>query len=140
MTNENSFIHLPAYEPAGRDVRLDEGDLLQHLLIIGATGCGKTTLLRRILSQLIARPDTGLLIFDAKQDDTVPHVTQLAAQHHRELTVLGTQGTHYLDLFQPLRGLTDVAAMLKRLMMGTQNMGPENEFWNEIRRRCWTRR
>jgi ABC-type uncharacterized transport system fused permease/ATPase subunit len=48
------LIHLPVYEPAGRDVCLDESDLLQHLIIIGATGCGKTTLLRRILSQLWA--------------------------------------------------------------------------------------
>lgn len=128
-----TLIHLPVYEPAGRDVRLDERDLLQHLLIIGATGSGKSTLLNRIMSQLIARPDTGLLIFDAKQDDTVDRVAQICRQNRREFAVLGTHGTHHLDLFAPLRSLADVDDMVQRLLAGTQNMGTDNEFWNEMR-------
>lgn len=127
------LIHLPVYEPAGRDVRLTESDLLQHLLIIGATGSGKTTLLNRIVAQLLQRPDTGLLIFDAKQDDTVQRIARLARQHGRSYVVLGPQGTHFLDLFGSLHSLADVDGMVKRLLAGSGDMGPENTFWNEIR-------
>jgi len=132
--NNEPLIHLPVYEPAGKDVRLDdEKDLLSHLLIVGATGSGKSTLLHRIMAQLISRPDTGLLIFDAKQDDTVERVQQLARQNHRDCIVLGPQGTHYVNLFQPLRTLDDVDGMVKRLLVGTSDMGHENAFWNEMR-------
>jgi energy-coupling factor transporter ATP-binding protein EcfA2 len=133
VNNDQAFLHLPVYEPTGRDIRLDETDCLQHLAIIGATGCGKTTLLRRIMSQLIARPETAVIIFDAKQDDTVEFVARLAAAHKREMAVLGTEGTHFFDLFEPLKSLDDVDFMVQRLLSGTQNMGKENEFWNEIR-------
>lgn len=131
--NHQTLIHLPVYEPAGRDIRLEETDCLQHLAVIGATGCGKTTLLRRIMSQLITRPETGLIIFDAKQDDTVEFVRRLAAKHDQHITVLGPDGTHCLDLFQQLQSLDDVDFMTQRLLVGTRNMGRENEFWNEIR-------
>lgn len=127
------LINLPVYEPAGRDIRLSESDLLQHVLIIGATGSGKTTLLHRILTQTIQHGDIGLLVLDAKQDDTVQRITRLAAQHHRHHIVLGPQGSHYLDLFQPLQSLADVGGMVKRLLTGSGDMGLENTFWNEFR-------
>lgn len=129
MNNEH-IVHLPVYEPAGRDVFLD---VRTHLLIVGATGCGKTTLLTRIIRQFISQPDTSLLILDAKQDDTVAQVKRLALEYQRPCVVLGPQGTHYVDLFQPLRSLADVDAMVKRLLVGSNDMGPTNAFWNEMR-------
>ena len=131
--NSETIIHLPVYEPAGKDIQLTEAELLQHLLIIGATGSGKSTLLHRIMASLIAKPDTGLIIFDAKQDDTVERVQQLARSHHRDCVVLGPQGTHYVNLFQPLRTLDNVDSMVKRLLVGTNDMGRENAFWSEMR-------
>ena len=131
--NSETIIHLPVYEPAGKDIRLTEAELLQHLLILGATGSGKSTLLHRIMASLIAKPEAGLLIFDAKQDDTADRVRQLARAHHRDCVVLGPRGTHHVNLFQPLRSLGDVDGMVKRLLVGTSDMGHDNAFWNEMR-------
>lgn len=135
MNDETIILRLPAYEPAGHDVGMSEQDLLQHLLVIGATGSGKTCLLQRVLQQLIARLKTGLLILDAKCDDTLDRVRRLANRHGRgaDLVVLGPQGDHYLDLFGRLRSLADVDQTVRRLLAGTGSMGSENAFWDETR-------
>lgn len=129
------MIHLPVYEPAGRDVVLSREDLLQHVLVLGATGSGKTCLMHRMLDQLIRHPEQpGLLVCYAKADDTVPRVRQMARQAGRpEVIVLGPSGTHYLDLFAPLRTLADVEGMVARLLLGSGSMGVENVFWDESR-------
>ena len=87
----NPIIQLPVYEPAGRDVVLSETDLLQHMLVIGATGSGKSCLLHRMLEQLIHHPDRpGLLICDAKGDDTVTRVRKMSLAAGRDdVVVLG---------------------------------------------------
>ena len=126
------ILRFPVYEPAGRDVLLTEQDLLQHLLVIGATGTGKTSLLHRLMDQLI-RKDVGLLIYDAKQDDTIERVQTMAQASGRELVVLGPGGDHYLDLFAPLRSLADVDLMTTRLLSGSGSMGADNAYWDETR-------
>jgi len=132
----NPILQLPVYEPASVGaVRLSESDLLQHMLIIGATGSGKSCLLHRMLEQLLHHPERpGLLICDAKADDTVTRVRKLARDAGREaVVVLGPNGTHYLDLFAPLKTFADVDLMTRRLLAGTSSMGQENAFWDEAR-------
>ncbi len=135
MKDQPTLLRLPVYEPAGRDVELSERDLLQHVLIVGATGSGKTCLLHRMIEQLMRHERTGLLIYDAKVDDTVGRVKNLARKCGRggDVVVLGPQGDHYLDLFAPLRTLKDVDQMVRRLLAGSETMGTENAFWDEFR-------
>ena len=127
------ILHLPVWEPAGRDVVLTQSDL--HLLIIGATGSGKTVILHRIMEQLIRRPCLGLLIVDAKEDDTVERVRSLAAAAGRlqQVVVLGPSGDHYIDLFGPLKSIRDVDFASRRLLLAAGTMGKENLFWEESR-------
>src|ERR1035441_9259261 len=81
------LVSWPCYEPAGFSVELSERDLLSHVLILGATGAGKTALLVHAMRQLISgsrsRP-IGLLIFDPKVDGTVELVRVLARAAQRE--------------------------------------------------------
>jgi hypothetical protein len=67
---EPALVVWPCYEPAGYSLELTAGDLLQHVLILGSTGCGKTTLLTGAIQQLIGH-GFSLLILDAKVDGVV---------------------------------------------------------------------
>ena len=132
MPDHPELLRLPVWEPAGRDVVLTEPDLLQHLLILGATGSGKSCLLHRVTEQLIAHEagsqerKPGLLIFDAKVDDTVERVRKLAiaAGREKDLVVL-PGGDHFVDLFGSLRGgLANVEHTVRRLLLDQREHGP----------------
>jgi hypothetical protein len=127
-------LKIPVYEPAGRDVLLSETDLLQHLLIVGATGSGKTALLHRVIEQMI-RQGGGLLIFDPKQDDTVERVRRIAREARREkdVVVLGPDGDRFINLFSQLRSLADVDLTAGKLLLGSGSMGRDNAYWDEAR-------
>ena len=134
MHESPELLRFPVYEPAARDLVLGERELLQHVLILGATGSGKTCLLHRAIEQLLNR-EIGLLIFDAKGDDTVARIKSLAKSAGRadQLAVVGENGDHYLNLFRPLRSLADVDRMTRRLLAGSEKMGSENAYWDEFR-------
>lgn len=129
------ILRFPVYEPAGRDVTLTASDLLQHILVIGATGSGKTVLLQRGIDELVGMPDLGLLIIDAKQEGIVERVRSLArnVDRSKDVIVLGPTGDHYLDLFGNLRSLADVDSTAQRLLLAAGSMGKENAFWEEAR-------
>jgi hypothetical protein len=132
------LVSWACYDPAGFSVELTERDLLSHVLLLGATGAGKTTLLTQAMRQLINRPRSqpvGLLIFDPKVDGTVEMARALAraARREQDLVVLGPEGDHRFDLFGRLRSLADVDFLTRRLLVGTQSMGPHNTYWDEAR-------
>ncbi len=128
--DDTPLIHWPCYEPAGQSVTLTAAELVQHVLVIGSTGCGKTTLLTDALRQLIPR-GVGLLIQDAKCEGTVEQVRAAARACGREadVVVLGPEGTHALDLFGPLKRLDDVERLTQLILSGTDPVGSDNLYW-----------
>jgi len=128
----------PWYEPVStpggieRGVELSEADLLQHVLLLGSTGSGKTTLQRSAVRQLI-RQGVSLLVLDAKQDDTVPFIAEVMRRAGRaeDLAVLGPSGTHGLPLFgQQLRSLEDAEPLAELLLLATDPIhDPSNSYW-----------
>jgi hypothetical protein len=57
-----------------------------------------------------------------------------AAGRERDVVVLGPNGDHHFDLFGGrVVGLAEVDYVVQRLLDGTQDMGPQNAFWNEAR-------
>jgi hypothetical protein len=128
----------PWYEPVStpggveRGVELSEADLLQHVLLLGSTGSGKTTLQRGAVRQLI-RQGVSLLVLDAKQDDTVPFIAEVMrrAGRAKDLVVLGPEGTHALPLFgRQLRSLEDAEPLAELLLLATDPINdPSNSYW-----------
>lgn len=136
------MVTLQCYEPAGTVLRLSAETLLRHVLILGSTGCGKTSgLISPILSDLISyrSEDTnlknGLLVLDPKADDTVHRVMLMAGQAGRsnDVTVLSVNGTAYLDLMGGFRRLTQVEDYVRLFLSGTDTMGAQNQYFEEMR-------
>ena len=134
---DNPLVVWPLYEPSSqRAISLDERALVQHVLVIGSTGCGKTTLLLSAAQQLIRSrlPTVGLLILDAKQDcSTLDLIVKAASQAGRseDLVILGShpQATHALSLFGRLKSYEDVELLTQWLLLTTDPMGGENRYW-----------
>ena len=135
--DETPLVRLDCYEPAGLRLELDAPTLLRHLLLIGGTGAGKTSILNVMLGQLLSArvggQPVGLLILDGKQDDTVLRIQKLAAEARRPVQVLTPGGALGYDLFSSLCTLDDVAAMAQRLVLGAGPLGGDNAYWDNMR-------
>ena len=130
------LITWPCYEPAGHRVELAQADLLQHVLLIGATGSGKTTLMASALQQLIAHEagnplqKLGLLILDSKNELVgLVRAAARAAGRQSDVVVLGPGGNARFDLFGDLQSLEDVEIATQRIMLATPPLGGDNSFW-----------
>src|SRR6185437_6042976 len=124
-------LTFPCYEPAsGFQLEFTEAEILQHTLIIGTTGCGKTTLLTSAVNQLIAHESRpGLLILDAKAEGMVEQVRADARQAGREqeIVVFGPQGDAAFDLFS----VGNPDHITRRLMLGAEAFNHDNAFWHQ---------
>ena len=136
------LLRLPCYEPPGLVFEWSRAAWLRHTLLLGATGCGKTSLINEILWQLIhhaagdPRHKLGLLILDPKGDETVHKVRDYATAAGRAADVIALDGVapvHY-DLFAGLRELRDVDNFARRLLFAASPMSRENAFWEDLRR------
>ncbi len=138
------MIHLRSVEPHFF-ISLTPELLTRNLLVTGSTGSGKTTsgvrpLLRQLIMAHRRRPGRrpGLLILDAKADDTVPFVRQLCREAGRseDLRILGPGGNVYYDI---LHGFTldrfdRLDETVLKFLLGSRDMGAENQYWTETRR------
>ena len=137
MDKKFEIIKWPCYEPAGTVVELTELDLLQHTLVVGSTGCGKTTLLTSAIRQLVhrklqsERDKIGLLILDAKCDGVYEQVKSDAGKAGRaeDIIYFGSQGDFTFDLFAGLESLDNVEKVAARMMFGVDQFGGDNKYW-----------
>ncbi len=94
----------------GGKIAFDTDMLTKHTLLVGSTGCGKTTTLNVMLKGLInfkasnQKEKMGLLIFDFKDDNTIAKVRKWAKECGRENDVIdySLNSGYYFD---PLRNL-----------------------------------
>lgn len=136
MQNNNDIplISWACYEPAGHRVEICESTLLQHVLVIGSTGCGKSSQLVDATRQLIEKPDAtgqiGLLILDAKEE-LVGQIRDSVVRAGRQddLLLFGPGGTHGLELFGDLHSLEDVDRITRRMLLGSEMLGGDNAYW-----------
>ena len=118
--------HVAGMAP-GQNVVLDISDACQNIVVLGATGSGKTTrAINPMLVQLLDQ-DAGGLIFDIKGDykKDVLHFAQHAG---RDVTVIGVgDGNKGINL---LSGLTPqvAASFLKSIVLLAGGYGME-KFW-----------
>lgn len=134
---DDTAIRLPLFEPAGQSIDLSLRELCGHTLMIGQTGCGKTSILNQYLSQLIAFNNNdftrkiGLLILDFQGDDTISRVRQLAEENGRgnDVQVLSVDEGYY-DPFAWVKTISDCEDASQRLIMSSfEIQSRENEFW-----------
>lgn len=136
-TEPRTLVSWPCCEPSAFRVELAEADLVQHLLVMGATGTGKSTLLtsanRQLISYLAEEPRErlGLLVLDAKNEGMVQEIQAMAREARRgsDVVVLGPEGNCFLDLFGGLKSLEDVETLTRRLLMATPPVGGDNPYW-----------
>lgn len=143
-------ITVPCYEgPEGRGpgvLELNEDALVRHIFIGGATGSGKTTLIRVLMRQLMAAhasdPErkVGLLILDGKGDETVEFVRAAAAKVGRssDVLVLSLDGDASYDFFGDLETIDQANEFADRLLFGCGAMTAHDVFWGEYRRNLLT--
>lgn len=136
------MIRLLCYEPAGQVLEFSPDDLTRHTLGLGATGCGKTTgLVNPVLQQVIAWRSSdvakkpGLLVLDPKADDTPQKVEAYAREAGRldDVITLSMGSDAYYAYFADLERLDQIDEFTRRILYGTNEMGPDNAYWTESR-------
>lgn len=135
-------VRIPCYEPASDQVLLTGRTLCNHGILVGASGSGKTSILRWYLKSFIyhhahnpsQRP--GLFVFDLNADDTVPLVAKWAREAGREddLRILSGEEGH-LDLFAAVQRLDQLSAATSQLLHGPwASLQGDNAYWTETSR------
>jgi hypothetical protein len=130
-------VILPAYEPTGLQVEISGRTLCNHTALIGASGSGKTSVLRWYLKSIVGSPGQnserrpGLFIFDLNADSTPNLVRHWAALAGRSADIrLLTPDTGHLNLFEGIRDLRDLPLAVAQLSYGDwSKTGSENAYW-----------
>ena len=131
---ERLAIALQCHDPAGTSVSVTESGLFNHLLVVGATGSGKTS--RVILPAFddLCRDFNGLLLVDGKGDRSyLEAIRESANRHGRTLVEIDGSGRIGFDFFGPMRrlGLNGVDEVAERLCCGLP-VDERNRYWDIV--------
>ncbi len=133
-----NLITLNCCEPPGFEaLELSAETLCRHIFIGGSTGAGKTSgVVNPCMEQLIAHPSRmGLLILDGKGDSTPHKVSQMAARAGRtnDVVVLTENSDVSYALLGGFKGPSQLDDYTRRLLVASEDMGPQNQFWATAR-------
>lgn len=128
---DKSLIKLKCYEPAGQSIEISQRELLEHTLVLGGTGAGKTTrVIYPAVSQLITNKERhlSLCIFDSKDDGAFARLFE-DVQGAASL-VINPYSDNCLDIVSPLRnrgleGIETVAGLISSCVPRDLN----NRYW-----------
>lgn len=96
-------INLCTDKKTGRQISILAADLFRHLIILGPTGCGKTSLfLIPLAHQLVQSRQTSLLVMDPKGE--LAHYAAAMCRHYARPYVLFDPGRRDCPFFNPLSG------------------------------------
>ncbi len=134
---DDPAIALRCHDPAGKWLNISNEEILNHVLVLGATGAGKTS--RVILPAFddLCRGRNGLLVFDGKGDGSFRDAIRESTQRHgRTLIEVDGSGDMGFDLFGPLRSLgVDGAVSVAETLCCQLPVDARNRYWDVVFRR-----
>jgi hypothetical protein len=123
--------------------RLAGADLCQHVCFVGGTGSGKTTVLNRLLADLVAHRAserdrrTGLLVLDFKADGMTALVQALAEKAGRAEDVVVVDGVcgATLDPLSEITTLDGLSEFVEMLLALQPQHSVDNGYWEAAARK-----
>src|SRR5262249_45761494 len=101
-----TFFARTTHRGVGQRFGIKRSDRRSHMLIIGKTGTGKSTLLRTLVSEDL-RNGEGLALFDPHGDLVESVLALVPRERQRDLIYLDTQGGSRPWYFNPLGGVAE---------------------------------
>lgn len=96
----------------GNDYSIDVNSLVKHSLIVGSTGCGKTTTCKTIINEVLSR-DIPVLIIEPVKDEYVRWAVKWNVEHPEKPVNIYMPGVKNLEVY----GLTEGARALSPLKL-----------------------
>ena len=141
---DETVASMRVIDPPNTSLDLSARMLCQNVLATGMVGSGKTTsviypLLKEAIAYRAGEPDrkTGIFVFDSKCDGTTERVQTWAAQHGRadDLVVLRPGSEWGIDPLGTGHMLSRIETVAAKLTAGFEDMGKDNQYWQETMRR-----
>ena len=82
----------------GNDYSIDINSLVKHSLIVGSTGCGKTTTCKTIINEVLNR-DNPVLIIEPEKDEYVRWAVKWNREHPDKKVNIHMPGVKNLEIF-----------------------------------------
>ncbi len=96
----------------GNDYSIDVNSLVKHSLIVGSTGCGKTTTCKTIINEVLNR-DIPVLIIEPVKDEYVRWAVKWNKEHPEKPVNVYMPGVKNLEIY----GVKEGARALNQLML-----------------------
>lgn len=130
----DTAVSLKCHDPAGTAIEISNEEILNHTLILGATGSGKTSRVVLPAFDDLCRGLNGLLVFDGKGDSSFRDaIRESTRRHGRELLEVDGDGLVGFDIFEPMRvkGVLGVDAVTETLCCALP-VDVRNRYWDIV--------
>lgn len=131
---DRNAVTLNCYDPAGARIEISERELLNHMLIVGATGSGKTSRIVLPVFDELCRGRNGLLLIDGKGDPSFKEaLLESSSRNGRSIVEIDGSGGNGIDPFAPMRrrGLQGIEEVCECLCEGLP-VDIRNRYWDVV--------